>query len=73
MKAYVGVTGAIFAIVTLLHLARTPEILSEFKTDPVGAIGYWLLTLLTAALAVWAYRLFSRLRRGASVSPAASG
>lgn len=63
MKAYVGVTGAIFAAVTIAHLLRTPEIISEYKTTPVQSILYWLLTLITAALAVWAFRLFRTLRK----------
>jgi hypothetical protein len=63
MKAYLGTTGVIFALVTVAHLARTPEIIREFQTEPWSAVFYNVLTLLSAALAVWAWRLFSRLSR----------
>jgi hypothetical protein len=63
MKAYLCTTGVIFTLVTIAHLARTPEISAGFDTDPWSVIAYHLLTLLSAALAVWAWRLFVRLSR----------
>ena len=61
MKAYLGITGAIFAIVTVLHLARIIlEVRQRFPTEPGFVLGYALLTLGTAVLAVWAWRLFQR-------------
>ena len=63
MKAYLGTTGVIFALVTVAHLARTPEVAREFETEPWSTVAYHLLTLLSAALTVWAWRLFARLSR----------
>jgi hypothetical protein len=61
MKAYLAITGAIFAIVTLLHLARIIlEVRQRFPTEPGFVLGYAILTLGTAVLAVWAWRLFQR-------------
>ena len=66
MKAYLGTTGVLFALVTVLHLARSAEMWHRFATDPWFVLGYALLTLLTAALSVWAWRLFPRLPRSSS-------
>ena len=63
MKAYLGTTGVIFALVTAAHLARTPEMQRGFDRDPWSVVAYHLLTLLSAVLAVWAWRLFVRLSR----------
>jgi hypothetical protein len=61
MKAYLGITGALFAIVTLLHLARIVfELRQRFSTEPGFVLGYALMTLGTALLTVWAWRLFQR-------------
>jgi protein-S-isoprenylcysteine O-methyltransferase Ste14 len=63
MKAYLITTGTLFALVTLAHLARTPEISQRASTDPWFVIGYTLLTILAAALSIWAWRLVRRLGR----------
>jgi hypothetical protein len=58
MKAYLITTGIIFALVTIAHLARMamePHVL----TEPL----YLLLTLLSAALTVWAVVVLRRLSR----------
>lgn len=58
MKPYVITTGIIFALITIAHLARMamePHVL----TEPL----YLLLTLLSAALAVWAVVVLRRLSR----------
>lgn len=58
MKVYVIITGVIFALITISHLVRMavePHVL----TEPV-----WLfLTLLSAALAIWAVVVLRRLSR----------
>jgi hypothetical protein len=56
MKAYVLTTGVIFGLITVAHLVRI-IVEPHFATDPF----YVFLTLLAAALSVWAWRLF-RLR-----------
>lgn len=52
MKAYVLITGIIFALITVAHLARL-YFEPHFLSDPV----YLALTILTAGLTGWAGRL----------------
>lgn len=58
MKAYVITTGAVFGLLTLAHIWRAivePHLLTEL---------WWvLITLLAAALCVWAARLLLRWPR----------
>jgi len=63
MKTYLTTTGTLFALVTVLHLARTPEMWDRFASEPWFVSGYALLTFVTAALTVWAWRLFPRRPR----------
>lgn len=58
MKAYLATTGTVFGLVTLAHVWR---VLSEsaLARDP----WYILLTLLTAGLCVWAFRLLRPLSK----------
>lgn len=58
MKAYVITTGVIFALITIAHLARM-AVESRVLTEPL----YLLLTILSAALAVWAVVLLRRPSR----------
>jgi hypothetical protein len=58
MKLYVIVTGVIFALITIAHVARMiaePRVL----TEPL----YLVLTLVSAALAIWAVVMLRRLTR----------
>jgi hypothetical protein len=66
MKAYLTTTGALFALVTVLHLARSVEIWHHVDSDPWFVLGYALLTVGAAALSVWAWRLWRRLPRSSS-------
>ena len=59
MKAYLIVTGVLFALVALAHVLRIAAENPALALDPVFAG----LTLLAAALAVWAFRLLWRTRR----------
>jgi hypothetical protein len=59
MKAYLITTGALFGLLTIAHGWRiTKE--SHLATDP----WYLLVTLVSAGLAIWAWRLL-RLSRSA--------
>ena len=58
MKVYVITTGVIFALITIAHLARM-VVEPRTLTEPV----YLFLTLLSAALAIWAVTLLRRLSR----------
>jgi hypothetical protein len=53
MKAYVMTTGVLFGLLTLAHLWRVFEEGTHLATDP----WYVLITLATAALCFWAWRL----------------
>jgi formate-dependent nitrite reductase membrane component NrfD len=53
VKAYIATTGTVFGLVTLAHLWRVISESAALARDP----GFILLTLLTAGLCVWAFRL----------------
>ena len=56
MKAYVITTGSVFVLLTVAHIWRGIE------EGPQLATQWWfiLLTLSTAALSLWAWRLLRR-------------
>ena len=58
MKAYLATTGAVFVLVTVAHILRAIE-------EPGMALTPWfiLLTLASAALSVWALRLYLKMPR----------
>jgi hypothetical protein len=53
MKAYVMTTGALFGLLTLVHLWRIIVEGRQLATDPF----YILITLAAAGLCLWALRL----------------
>ena len=55
MKAYFGVTGSIFALIVVAHIARV-----VLEGRQVMDTWWVLLTLLAAGMTVWAWRLFRR-------------
>lgn len=63
MRAYFAVTGSLFALVTISHLLRTPEIVRESQTNPAQGILYTALTVVSASLSVWGWTLFAKARR----------
>jgi hypothetical protein len=56
MRTYVMTTGTLFGLVTLAHILRIVDESPALATDP----WYVLLTLASAALCVWAWRLLRR-------------
>ena len=52
MKVYVGITGAIFGLITVAHIARM-VVEPHTRTEA----SYIALTALSAALCVWAMSL----------------
>jgi protein-S-isoprenylcysteine O-methyltransferase Ste14 len=62
MKAYLVTTGTVFALVTVAHIARAAEMWQRFATDPWFVSFYAFLTLTTAVLTIWAWKLFPRQR-----------
>lgn len=59
MKAYVITTGALFGLLALAHLARMIWENPHLATDPV----YVPITLASAALCFWAWRVLPRSGR----------
>jgi len=53
MRAYLITTGTVFTLVTAAHIWRVIAESAALARDP----WFILLTVLTAALAVWAWRL----------------
>jgi protein-S-isoprenylcysteine O-methyltransferase Ste14 len=68
MKAYLVTTGLLFALVTVLHVARF-EVWRTATTEPMFVAGYALITLLAAALSIWAWRLFVRVPKSSAPPP----
>jgi hypothetical protein len=58
-KAYLIVTGAVFGLLTLAHVWRIIEEGSHLATD----VSWVLITIASAALCLWAFRLLWRLSR----------
>jgi hypothetical protein len=58
LKAYLAVTGFVFALVTVLHIWRMVAENRGLATDPV----FLILTVLTTGLCVWAVALFRGLK-----------
>jgi hypothetical protein len=58
MKAYIMTTGTVFGLITLAHLLRVVEEGPRLASDPF----FVLLTVLSAALCLWAWRVL-RLTR----------
>ena len=53
MRAYVMTTGAVFGLLTVAHVWRVIEERPSLATDP----SYILITVASAALCLWAWRL----------------
>ena len=53
MKTYVMTTGTIFALIALAHVARLFAESTRLARDPF----FVALTLVSAGLSVWAFRL----------------
>lgn len=59
MKAYLGVTATIFALLTVLHLWRMLFESTSLARDPFLVS----ITILSAVLCVWAIRLLMTARK----------
>lgn len=59
MKAYLLTTGTVFGLITLAHIWRALAEGPRLATDPL----FVLLTIASAALSFWAWRLLRRSSR----------
>jgi len=62
-RPYLIVTGGLFALIALAHVARTIDEWRRFKTDPWFALEGPGLAVVCGALAWWAWRLLRVSRR----------
>ena len=60
MKAYLITTATVFGLITLTHLARIVAEWPRLLTEPL----FLVLTVLSAALCFWAFRLLRRSPQG---------
>ncbi|MEP6906310.1 MAG: hypothetical protein ABI875_09495 [Gemmatimonadales bacterium] len=58
-QPYLAVTGTVFALLTLAHLWRIATESRALATDPWFAA----ITIVSAALSLWAFRLLLHKRR----------
>jgi len=56
MKAYIITSGAIFALITIAHIAHI-----AMETHVLREPFFLLLTLLAAALSIWAFVVLRRV------------
>jgi hypothetical protein len=67
MRTYILITGVIFAIVALVHLLRLlldwPAQVAGLAVPPWVS---WIGLMVAGALAIWAFSLVARDRRGRS-------
>jgi hypothetical protein len=63
VKAYLVVTGSIFGLIALAHLARTVAESQRLGSDPWFYLEGPGLGLVAAALSLWAWRLLWRAAR----------
>jgi hypothetical protein len=62
MKAYLIVTGALFGLIAIAHIARTVAEWSRFAAEPGLILEGPGLGVVAAALSVWAWRLLAARR-----------
>jgi len=60
MKAYLAITGTLFALIAILHTVKAIAERDAFSTNPGEAYSMTALGLLAASLSVWAWRLLFR-------------
>jgi ammonia channel protein AmtB len=63
MKGYLVTTGLLFALITLVHLARAVAERGHLMASPGFAFGMTVLTVLPGALSWWAWKLLSAGRK----------
>jgi hypothetical protein len=59
MKAYIITTGSVFGLITVAHLLRFVTEFKQVITEPI----FILLTILAAALSIWAWTVLPRSSR----------
>lgn len=57
MRAYIITTGIIFALIAIAHIARIATEATHVLREPI----FLVLTVVTAALSIWAFVLLRRV------------
>ena len=57
MKAYIITSGLIFLLITVAHIARLATETTHVLREPI----FLLLTILAAALSIWAFMVLRRV------------
>jgi lipopolysaccharide export LptBFGC system permease protein LptF len=66
-QKYLLISATIFAVLALLHVARLVTNLPvQFGTVTFPIWGSWLVSIVAAALSIWAFRLMSQWQRSHS-------
>jgi hypothetical protein len=65
MKTYVVTSGTIFGLLTLAHIARIVRETSLLMQEPA----YMLITVAAAAMTVWAWRVYVRMKDTTRAEP----
>jgi hypothetical protein len=60
MKAYLGTTGVLWALLAVAHVARTVSEWDRVRSDPGFLLEAPGIGLIALALCVWAWRLFAQ-------------
>ena len=58
MKTYIITSGAIFALIAIAHIIRVATESTRILHEPI----FLLLTILAAALSIWAFVVLRRVR-----------
>jgi hypothetical protein len=64
MKAYLIITGSLFALLAATHALRLVEEFSSFSTQPWFVTAMISIVIVCATLSVWAWRLLRQPGRG---------
>ena len=65
MKAYLAITGTLYALLAVLHFWRAIADWSRISTDPWFVLGVGAIGILAALLSLWAWKLLpNAARRG---------
>lgn len=62
MKAYLGTTGVLWALLAAAHMLRTVAEWGRVRSDPGFLVEGPGIGLIALALCVWAWRLYARAR-----------
>ena len=60
MRAYLGTTGVLWALLAVAHVARTVSEWDRVRSDPGFIVEAPGIGLLALALCIWAWRLFAQ-------------